>query len=157
MAAGSSVFKAILGPHFKEGRELAASQGHDPYNLQLHDDPAVMRILCLVIHLENDKLPVKMAPEQITKIAELSDKYDCSRALRFAASVWFDGHIKATYPARDVILLSAAYVLKHRGLIQAWAIELVMHGIYNAEALAPYHVRLPTETICKPPNNTCPS
>lgn len=156
MTAGSSVFKAMLGPHFKEGKDLAASQGRGPYSLQLpDDDPAVMRILCLVMHLENEKIPVKMTPEQITEIAELSDKYDCLKALRLAAGLWFEGHIKAMDPERDAKLLSAAYILKHPGLIQAWAIELVMHGTCSAKALASVHTRLPTGTICKFAQGAC--
>ena len=54
MAAGSSVFKVMLGPKLKEGKGPAASQVLESYKLQLEEDNAGdTSVICCIIHHRN--------------------------------------------------------------------------------------------------------
>lgn len=84
----SPVFKAMLSGNFKEGIELAANSGHsDPYSLEFPDDDVeAMTILCQILH--NVYVPERPKPLGLSKLAFVSDKYGCTKALKYCGTVW---------------------------------------------------------------------
>ena len=82
LSNGSSVFKAMLKPRFREGHELATATSAVEIPLP-DDDACAMIIICQVMHLRNDLVHKagKMSAAMVLRVAELSDKYDCTVAL----------------------------------------------------------------------------
>lgn len=86
MRAASDTFNAMFGPNFSEGQNLNTT---DPKEILLPDDYAAdIEILCRIIHLQNDRVPTQLRPEQCLRIARLVDKYSLSRMVYLAADQW---------------------------------------------------------------------
>lgn len=86
LTRASKPFAAMFDGRFAEGESLS---GSSPKKIKLVDDnPEAMRLLCNILHMQNDKLPHTLSSEQLIDIALLVDKYDCSRAVKLASSVW---------------------------------------------------------------------
>ncbi|KXH40578.1 hypothetical protein CNYM01_03266 [Colletotrichum nymphaeae SA-01] len=84
----SPVFKVMLGGKFKEGTELAKSTGLSlPYSLDLPDDDAeAMSILSQILH--NAYVTERPKPVGLARLAFVSDKYECTGALKYCGMVW---------------------------------------------------------------------
>ncbi|OHE92687.1 hypothetical protein CORC01_12021 [Colletotrichum orchidophilum] len=84
----SPVFKAMLGGKFKEGTELAKNTGLSlPYSLDLPDDDAgAMFILSQILH--NAFVAERPKPIGLARLAFVSDKYECTSALKYCGMVW---------------------------------------------------------------------
>ena len=52
------------------------------------DDPDAMTLLCLTLHMQNDRLPEPITVSQLREFAALVDKYDCAPAVKFASTFW---------------------------------------------------------------------
>jgi hypothetical protein len=84
----SSVFKAMLGPHFAEGQSLG---GADPVEILLPEDNAeALSIIFNVLHGRNDSVPDSLNGSQILHIATAADKFDLVISLRFAIQRWLN-------------------------------------------------------------------
>lgn len=113
MSHGSPVFKSMFSLRFKEGHELAASSFIE---VPLPDDAGyVMHILCLILHHRNDGVPdaKDLSPSQILDIAEASDKYDCTAALKFTAWCWLETAKAKLSVGERGDLLTAAYYFRN--------------------------------------------
>ena len=79
----SPVFKAMLGPHFKEGKVRRSSDA--PKEIALpEDDPIAMKHLCHLLHGQHTDSydhGDNGFPERLLALAMLTDKYDCGDAI----------------------------------------------------------------------------
>ncbi|KAK1977610.1 hypothetical protein LZ30DRAFT_773352 [Colletotrichum cereale] len=84
----SPVFKAMLGGKFKEATGLAKNTGFtEPYSVDLPDDDVeAMTILCQILH--NVYVIARPKPIGLSKLAFISDKYECTQALKYCGMVW---------------------------------------------------------------------
>ncbi|KAI7379656.1 hypothetical protein KC336_g19152 [Hortaea werneckii] len=83
----SPVFKAMLGPHFREGNELRSST--QPIEIALpEDDGIAMKHLCLLLHGrtgDSYSHGDRNFPTQLHALAVLADKYNCVEAISLPA------------------------------------------------------------------------
>ena len=90
----SSFALGMASPIFKERFAAAApaQKGEgSPIVLEIAGDSGdAMCILCNILHLQNDKLPVRMEPEMLRRIGYLARDYRCAVAASRATSYWFD-------------------------------------------------------------------
>ncbi|XXG99310.1 hypothetical protein Hte_005647 [Hypoxylon texense] len=78
----SPVFKAMLGPHFREGANLSSDR---PTVIPLpDDDPEAMEVLFNVVHYRLDAVKKRYDVEEMLYMAIALDKYDLTRALRLS-------------------------------------------------------------------------
>ena len=127
LVAGSSVFKAMLAPNFKEGATLAINSV--AMELSLPDDSGChMAIICRILHLRNNDVPDELQYNDLAAIAALADKYDCAEALRAYAHVWINHRLdlffKTIANCRELLL--AAYHFQHVALFCKIGAELIM-------------------------------
>ncbi|KAK4956310.1 hypothetical protein LTR10_005832 [Elasticomyces elasticus] len=115
LRCGSSHFKTMLGPDFKEGRDLA--QATDPLEIALKgDDPEAMVMLCRALHMQFVAVPDELTPTTLRALAIVVDKYDCSGALRYASESWVRKVAKSAAPCELPDVLCAAYHLQQAEL-----------------------------------------
>ena len=82
----SSVFAAMLGPHFLEGDSLVSGRGCE---IELpEDDPDAMTLICNCIHFRGNAVPSKVAFTTLKAFAILSDRYDFTKALSSWSALW---------------------------------------------------------------------
>ena len=75
------------------------------------DDGDAMYILCNILHLRNDKLPIRILPDLLCKVAALAHKYHCVIAAGRATLQWFD-RLYASKERCDVWkVIEAAFLL----------------------------------------------
>ncbi|KAI7146128.1 hypothetical protein KC343_g14351 [Hortaea werneckii] len=83
----SPVFKAMLGPRFREGKEPRSSDC--PIEIPLpEDDGVAMKHLCLLLHGRTGDSYChgdRTFPTQLEALAVLADKYDCVEAIALQA------------------------------------------------------------------------
>ncbi|KAF5674644.1 hypothetical protein FCIRC_7709 [Fusarium circinatum] len=107
LMAASKPFSIMLGPNWKEGHDMRHSDG--PFELLLPDDDATaLKIICSVIHFQNDKIPQTLPASDVLAVAIAADKYDCLNALQFASNAWLR---ELKVKPRDLMLLTAAAYL----------------------------------------------
>ncbi|GKT59837.1 hypothetical protein ColTof4_11056 [Colletotrichum tofieldiae] len=84
----SPVFKAMFGGKFKEATELAKNKGFsDPCSIDLPDDDVeAMTTLCRILH--NVYVVERPKPIGLSRLAFISDKYECTQALKYCGMVW---------------------------------------------------------------------
>ena len=86
MRTASTVFDAMFGPHFWEGRR---SNGASPNEIPMPDDDAkAMFIICTVIHHRNDMLPDVLPPMELANVALAANKFNCVLTLKYAMNQW---------------------------------------------------------------------
>lgn len=109
LQAASKVFKAMFGPHFKEGQrsDLNGSKKEVPMP---EDDAGAMSVICAVIHYRNDIVPEQFTSRGVLEIAVVADKYDCKVALQHAARHWLDPQNVMSLK-EQMELMTAAYLL----------------------------------------------
>lgn len=94
LSLASPVFAKMLGPHFPEGGSLSeqGSLGNSAVcstKVTLpDDDPEAMILFRDTVHFTK-RATRDIALPLLTKMASLSDKYDCSMALSSVSDVWF--------------------------------------------------------------------
>jgi hypothetical protein len=88
LSNASPVFKAMLGPYFKEGRQLAQT-GLAEVELP-EDDPDNAEVIFNVIHGQNENVPESLGAKQLLEVATMTDKYDCVLSLAFAFESWLN-------------------------------------------------------------------
>ncbi|KAJ9615083.1 hypothetical protein H2200_001157 [Cladophialophora chaetospira] len=112
MTMCSSFFKAMLTGRFREGQ--IALSATDPPTIDLpEDDPDAVLALCQVLHYKEESYEAQSFPH-ILKVALLSDKYDCGRAVK----PWFSHQLLEKRRSGEALsgcdlgqALSAAYLL----------------------------------------------
>ncbi|KAK5129705.1 hypothetical protein LTR08_002949 [Meristemomyces frigidus] len=99
----SPVFRAMFSKRFKEGNQLAASS---KIEVPLpDDDPENMQILCHVIHMQHAAASPPTSPQQILRLAEMCDKYDCTKAITASAGEWIADNLRHADNAKRGLLL----------------------------------------------------
>jgi hypothetical protein len=107
LSAVSKPFFAMFAPRWKKG-DAVFSQS-EPSEIFLPEDNATsMRLICAIIHHQNQDVPNNLSAHNILGVAVAADKYDCVCALRFASEDWFRGCNKE---AGDLVVLAAAAYL----------------------------------------------
>lgn len=102
--AASKPFSAMFGPDWKEGQDILDRDG--PVEILLPEDNAdALKVICAVIHHQNNEVPQDLAAGEILGIAVAADKYDCVDALKFASANWL---LPGGKEAKDLMLLAAA-------------------------------------------------
>lgn len=128
LSLGSSVFKAMFSTRFKEGIELAASSD---VVIPLPDDPPhAMDILCSVLHHRNNAVPQgpDLEAEEMARIAELSDKYDCTEALKPSIRSWLLPHKDTASVEQRRHLMTAAYYFHDDRAFRDYGRWIVIHS-----------------------------
>ena len=112
LSMASSVFGALLAvagnkrPHNDGGAPRTTTMAMDD-----DDNGDAMFILLNILHLKNDKLPARMIPDLLCKVATLAVKYQCDVAAGRATLQWFD-RLYASKESCDVWkIIEAAYLL----------------------------------------------
>ena len=78
----------MLGPKFREGQTLTASQS---VVIALPEDNSYpMELLCYVLHLRSISLPEKLGIEDIVDVSNIANKYICQEAIQTAAFLWLN-------------------------------------------------------------------
>ncbi|KAL1640812.1 hypothetical protein SLS58_006635 [Diplodia intermedia] len=114
MKLSSPVFRAMLGPHFREGQNLSQATTEEPTIIPLPDDDfASMKIICEALHYKETVLPANW----IT-FAGLVDKYDMKDTMRFTSEAWLADELckkgpsdKLWYQEHPEELVLAAHLL----------------------------------------------
>ncbi|KAK4541187.1 hypothetical protein LTR36_008261 [Oleoguttula mirabilis] len=109
----SPVFKAMLGPNFAEGHALRNNTTTVPKMIPLpEDDAEAMKILCLILHLQNTKVRTNIDLNLLLRFAIAVDKYGYTSAVKYAASTFLRA-TKEEFLAlvAPEVLLQAAYLL----------------------------------------------
>ena len=75
------------------------------------DDGDAMFILANLLHLRNDKLPARLQPSLLRKVASLAHKYQCVVAAGRATLQWFDRLYTSTLSCDTWEVIEAAYLL----------------------------------------------
>ncbi|KAK5129707.1 hypothetical protein LTR08_002951 [Meristemomyces frigidus] len=117
LCLSSPVFKVMLGPHFAEGHAILSNQATTPKNIPLpEDDPAAMKLICLLLHNQNKSVPKYLHGAELLQFATTVDKYDCASAVEFASAVYMQSvvlspHSNDYFTRHPVLVLQAAYLL----------------------------------------------
>ncbi|KAK0778160.1 hypothetical protein LTR91_008895 [Friedmanniomyces endolithicus] len=142
MSYGSPVFKALLGPVFKEGTTLAASS---TVGVPLpEDNPEHMARLCNIFHMRGDNVS-QFDLISLEEFAQLCDKYDCTLATKPAV----ERYILAVLPTVEVgtmdYYLGIAVTLRCVDAVKRIAVLLIHQATRPiTEIVAPKGLKLGT-------------
>ncbi|KAI7221468.1 hypothetical protein KC333_g1726 [Hortaea werneckii] len=129
----SPVFKAMLGPRFKEGNEPRSSG--QPNEIPLpEDDGIAMKHLCLLLHGrtgDSYSHGDRTFPTQLRALAIVADKYDCLEAIALPAEAmlsrfWMHRAKKQLFIQQMACLISAAAMLNLAPLFHVFTKSLVL-------------------------------
>ena len=151
LSRASPVFRSMLGPHFREGHELAASGSVE---LALDDACAAhMAIICRVLHMRIDGVPLRFESKAILEIAALADKYDCCKALAAMAYTWISEGLHAAGEAVSCQtrcdFFAASYLFKHKILFSRLAHDLVLYTKPSDEASHEHYPKTVAKVLCE--------
>ncbi|KAG5655665.1 hypothetical protein KAF25_009164 [Fusarium avenaceum] len=131
LMAVSKPFSAMLGPHWKEGHDKRDHDG--PFELKLpDDDAAALKIMCSIIHHENEKVPRTLPAGDVLAVAVAADKYDCVNVLKFASETWL--RTSESEPENLMLLTAAAYLFRNAQAFSDITRALVLN--YNGSYLS---------------------
>lgn len=141
LSSTSPVFKALLGPHFREGQQARSSQ--DPVAIELPEDPAVgMRMLCRL--LECFEFPPRKSAPFSTEILEFvicADKYDCLKAVRWQAKGMLSERlciIQSNHIIDWDAMLASAYLMQHQEVFKRASAHIIGSHRYRISDLLNY-------------------
>lgn len=148
LQAASKVFKAMFGPHYKEGQRSGLSGSMKEIPLP-EDDVDAMTIICAVIHHRNDMILGEMSSSKVLQISVVADKYDCKVALKHATHHWLD-HQNVVSMEELMELMTAAYLLDQAEAFSAITYTLMMKhtGSYLSFAQDQMDFGMPWEVFC---------
>lgn len=151
----SPVFKAMLGPRFKEGHVPRSSD--QPIEIPLpEDDGITMKHLCLLLHGrtgDSYSHGDRTFPTQLHALAVLADKYDCVEAISLPAEAMMSRFwtYKTTQPLsmeQTACLAMASASLRLAPLFHVFTKSLVL-DFYESYTML--KAVMPLETISKNP------
>lgn len=121
----SSVFNAMLGPHYREGANLSSDC---PKVIPLpEDDPEAMEIIFNIIHFRLDAVRDQFEPEDVLCLAIATDKYDLAQALRLSTRDWLQQCNSTQNPKESWKLVKASYLLLNDRAFEANTRGLLYH------------------------------
>jgi hypothetical protein len=101
----SDYFKARPSPNCPEGQELVQKGS---VTIRIYGfDPKGVLIVLNILHLRHDQVPLRVSPELLTKVALVTDYFQCNQALAFIGNTWFTDCY--SYPSSNT-QLSPEYV-----------------------------------------------
>lgn len=116
----------MLRPQFGEDPILTASSC---VGIPLpDDDPKAMAFLCQVLHLQNDKIPLRLNVEDIFMVGVLVNKYECAAAFKPHAQCWIGEHLGILNIAALRRLFISAYHFQHAELFEQLGTKLVLQS-----------------------------
>lgn len=84
----SNMFKAMLQPHFAEGKAL---QDSGKVTIPLFDDdPDAMEVVMNIVHGQSKKMTQEITPKLLAQIAVVVDKYQLQDNADFFTRVWVE-------------------------------------------------------------------
>lgn len=149
LQSASKVFKAMLGPLYKEGQRSGPT-GSKKEVLLPEDNADAMIIICAVIHHRNDIVPGEMSSSKVLQLSVVADKYDCNVALKHAARQWLD-HRNVVSLKVHTELMTAAYLLGQAQAFSAITYTMMLNyvGSYLPFAQDQIDLGVPWEIFCK--------
>lgn len=107
----AKVFQAMLGPHFKEGHQLA-QPGLTEIELP-EDDTEAIETVFNIIHGRNNKVSDTLNLDELLQVAIIIDKYECHIPLTFALKLWLSS-VSTTDPVQMCTLAMVGVVLRNQ-------------------------------------------
>jgi hypothetical protein len=93
LAFASEYFRGLVANNWKEAN---SSRGF-AYNVTAKDwDEAALLMVMNIIHCKTKKIPQKVSPEMVAKVAVIVDYYQCCGAVGFYAETWIKNFEKET-------------------------------------------------------------
>jgi hypothetical protein len=133
LIGASAPFRAMLGPGWKEGADLRNRS--DPAEIKLPEDNAdAWKILCAVLHYQNDQIPKIIPIHTILSVAITADKYDIIRALKFASESWLSADYDETSDL--LVLAAAAYLFQNAAAFRKITKKMVLNHNGSFTALS---------------------
>ncbi len=87
LSLGSPVFKAMLGPQFREGNVPRSPS--NPLNLELPEDqPQALVVLCWLLHHTKKEMNTEHDGALLVELVRLADKYDCVHVVWRSCREW---------------------------------------------------------------------
>lgn len=148
LMAASKPFSAMLGPHWKEGQGMRDQDG--PFELPLpDDDAAALKLICSIIHYQNEKVPRTLPAGDVLAVAVVADKYDCVDVLKFASETWL--RTSESEPANLMLLTAAAYLFRNAQAFSEITRALVLNynGSYLSLCIDEVKSLIPWKVFCK--------
>jgi hypothetical protein len=134
LAHASPVFKALLGPHFREGNTFAASSSVE---IPLpDDDPDVMEAICLVLHMRNEDVSSYTTKNELITLVNHCDKYNILAAMRPVLNLWLDDCLDASpdYDTAEKLMVIASNLKLWRSVNRLGLIIIKRaHGAITAD------------------------
>ncbi|KAL3587904.1 hypothetical protein FPOAC2_13803 [Fusarium poae] len=147
LMAASKVFSVMFGPDWKEGHDM---RDHDkPFELLLPDDnAAALKIICSVIHYQNEKVPRTLVAGDVLAVAIVADKYGCIDALKFASETWL--RTSRDKASNLMLLAAAAYLFRNAQAFNEITRALVFDydGTYLALSWDEVESVMPWRVLC---------
>ncbi|KAH6682327.1 hypothetical protein F5X68DRAFT_263302 [Plectosphaerella plurivora] len=126
----SKVFRIMLGPDFLEGHTIVNSSNRQIPFIDLPEDKpkAMLTLMRLLHHRHRDiELAGQLECNVVHEIAVLADKYDVCDAVRSVLATLPIALDQA--PPKDLwYVLSAAYLVGHRGAFSNISVQLLLEG-----------------------------
>ncbi|UJO19943.1 uncharacterized protein CLAFUR5_09942 [Fulvia fulva] len=155
LSAASPVFKALLGPHFREGQQ--ARSAADPVEIALPNNASEpVTWVCLLLHHKVAlELEANKVTEKLFDFAVTVDKYDCSEALRLQSRALLSQHAedrpkRLRSDAADVRIIETAYLLRDAKCFKQQTGRLITHLRGNSsmpQAIRRYIHMLPESVL----------
>ena len=142
LSSASPVFKALFGPHFREGQQPRTAS--DPVEIALpDDDSSAMTNICQLLHFRSASLVDLTAggtfESWVLSFAITADKYALREAVYGHAGLllftWLDQHKNC----KDVValgnIIAASYLLGHARTFQLATEQLIQQSNDDLSAL----------------------
>lgn len=111
VSQASPIFKALCATEKRTATAESRDNAHETVINLRDDDGDAMYILINILHLRNDKLPARLSPGSLSKLAALAHKYQCVIAAGRATVQWFDHLYASIAPSNTWEIVEAAYLL----------------------------------------------
>jgi len=100
------------------------------------EDADAMLLLCHILHLQNDKLPTRIAPSLLLRLGALARKYECVVAAGRATVYWFDNLYFADDPGNIWEIIEAAYLWDEAIFFARFTSMWVLRQLMNSKGIA---------------------
>jgi hypothetical protein len=148
LKVASKPFSAMLGPDWKEGHDMLGQDG--PVELLLPEDNAgALKLICAIIHNQNNKVPQTLAAGDVLEVAVTANKYDFVDALKFASGNWL---LPGENEPGDLMLLAAAaYLFQNAQAFKEITRQLILNhdGPYLAFSCEEVESAITWRVFCK--------
>lgn len=131
LSMASPVLKAEFAAAAQKAAEIDGVKPHMSIVSLPEDNGDAMFILVNILHLRNDKLPTRILPDMLRKLACLAQKYQCVVAARPATLQWFDRLYASQSTGDTWMVIEAAFLLDEATYFARftgrWVLEQSLH------------------------------